>query len=1094
MAMTPRRSSFGMGSSTLPPRSSVFQQQQTQRDDLIRAQTQTANTRARVEALGIPAEPIKKPKFNVWSLFRNLSRTGYAANNLLQEVFTPEQSSTSHFDPLGAIARGFKLEETPTGGDLMRNLGVSDKKLFGSDKWYDPSAAGVLGVAADVFNPLDPLNWLGFGLKKKAAQGAVEGTQALTKAFGDDIGNLIARRMGDAAQGLSGANVGELSKNIMKAATQIDTLNVDELVDLLGQGVKAAGTNPATKISGQAGSRIAANVIPPMGRETLFSVGIPGTEALTWGGRKATEFARSTRIGDWAGKAFKTGYKSNKLPDSVLAKNLEKSSMGRDLIPEAAGVTTDISEAFTRTMTDMDIPDEIQKQVIKAVDPGQAQDVMTSRVQNVSARVGSQTDELSQEIGEQFARFGINDKASRRQVLEKVANPDLEVPENIARGAEYFKSTTEAWKKDLMGLGLDSDWLDNYIPFVARRRLTKAESEWVQAMSPKAPTGGVTGELADLLSQGNINPGLQPRQIAGQTPMSVNDMLDKPWLSEDALEILMIRGKQHLTGMEVGKLAQEMTETFGIPVEEFAKNLNKIPKGYGMFVKAVDETTGATVMRKVTKLTEKTKDEMIALPEEFARIFNDYMGLITNPDNKSAFLSLFDKGTTQWKNLAYTWNPGHVPRDTTGNMWQSYLMGVRNPVVFKHSAEAFKKNGIVQTGMEALTNKARLMAKEVPNFDADNIKQLKRLYKRMVKDGEIERKLIKIHGREIDPMLAFLDATKTGALGTLGTITEAPKKLMSTVTDPSALRKAGQKYDSVIRELTETSNNWARFGGYLDQLGKGLTPQEAAAQVKKFYFDYFDLTPFEKKVMKRIMPFYTWTRKNIPMEIEALIKRPRDFQRVQKVADNIQGGPQDENEMPSWAKDQGFVRLGKDGDKYLHPNMPYQDLSRIPVNSKNIANLLSMLNPLIRAPIEWSTNRQLFSGQELEDYPGEKVDAPFTGIMAMLEKMGIDTPDRPQVSKRNVDYFLRQLPILSNIDVMTDPENPRQMARVGSSLGIPRRYDAENIQASALYEQNRELMQLIQYLRDQGIEVPTLSEVEQMQREGSFGGRRPIGK
>ena len=55
----------------------------------------------------------------------------------------------------------------------------------------------------------------------------------------------------------------------------------------------------------------------------------------------------------------------------------------------------------------------------------------------------------------------------------------------------------------------------------------------------------------------------------------------------------------------------------------------------------------------------------------------------------------------------------------------------------------------------------------------------------------------------------------------------------------------------------------------------------AAQEVKKSLFDYSDVSRFERDVLKRFMPFYTWTRKNIPAQLASLVKNP---QRAEKLA------------------------------------------------------------------------------------------------------------------------------------------------------------------------------------------------------------------
>lgn len=95
--------------------------------------------------------------------------------------------------------------------------------------------------------------------------------------------------------------------------------------------------------------------------------------------------------------------------------------------------------------------------------------------------------------------------------------------------------------------------------------------------------------------------------------------------------------------------------------------------------------------------------------------------------------------------------------------------------------------------------------------------------------------------------------------------------------------KVGRELNSVI----EDTSKLALFIGLLRQ---GFSVNDSANLVKKFLFDYSDLTRFENDVLKRIVPFYTWLRKNIPLQVENLFneKTAKIFKAVDDI--NRQGG------------------------------------------------------------------------------------------------------------------------------------------------------------------------------------------------------------
>jgi hypothetical protein len=53
-----------------------------------------------------------------------------------------------------------------------------------------------------------------------------------------------------------------------------------------------------------------------------------------------------------------------------------------------------------------------------------------------------------------------------------------------------------------------------------------------------------------------------------------------------------------------------------------------------------------------------------------------------------------------------------------------------------------------------------------------------------------------------------------------------------------------------------------------------LVMEDAARRVRKFHPDGMDLTAFERKYMRRMIPFYSWQRKSIPLIMLISVKRP----------------------------------------------------------------------------------------------------------------------------------------------------------------------------------------------------------------------------
>jgi hypothetical protein len=145
------------------------------------------------------------------------------------------------------------------------------------------------------------------------------------------------------------------------------------------------------------------------------------------------------------------------------------------------------------------------------------------------------------------------------------------------------------------------------------------------------------------------------------------------------------------------------------------------------------------------------------------------------------------------------------------------------------------------------------------------------------------------------------------------------------------------------------------------------------------HFDYNDLTDAEQSV-RRIAPFYTWSRNNIPLQMRAIIMQPGKIQRAMYFNEEFQNkfGADGEDAwinqvLPEYMQDAaGFYSIFKFGDNTLGfmNKMPYQDVNKLfginqngtpNVNTKQLAQ---MLGP-IGTPLQMIGGVNYLTGQPL---------------------------------------------------------------------------------------------------------------------------------
>ena len=121
---------------------------------------------------------------------------------------------------------------------------------------------------------------------------------------------------------------------------------------------------------------------------------------------------------------------------------------------------------------------------------------------------------------------------------------------------------------------------------------------------------------------------------------------------------------------------------------------------------------------------------------------------------------------------------------------------------------------------------------------------------------------------------------------------------------------------------TAVENN-ARLSHYIDRINKGFSAEEAAASVRRYLFDYGDLTPFERAHMRSISRFYTFMRKNTALQTWAIIHNPAGTARQLRAHRSLV--PQDDEDggmrglIPEWAKERGVVGTALMGGVAMAP-------------------------------------------------------------------------------------------------------------------------------------------------------------------------------
>jgi hypothetical protein len=325
----------------------------------------------------------------------------------------------------------------------------------------------------------------------------------------------------------------------------------------------------------------------------------------------------------------------------------------------------------------------------------------------------------------------------------------------------------------------------------------------------------------------------------------------------------------------------------------------------------------------------------------------DYLSqLRANPIQAKKMVGTLAQINDLWKLNVTVLNPGHHVNNAIGDIFNNYMVGVKNPKSYKQSLAAIK-------GGAGAQQKVRI---------GDRTLTLEEAFKEYTLSGARA-------GR------AVVENSESVAKGTLaGKILEKAKP---------------------VREFSSKREDFSRFAHWLDvakregatamtnkgtALERNMTPFQrasikAADSTIHVLHDYSDLTDAEKKLRSGIIPFYTWMRKNSPRMLEMLVTHPGQFMATEKIKTSFEQmiNPNQENfeniKSP-WQKN--MISVAKNVSDMSNTlatfGTPNEDLLKTldsPV--EGLKNMLAGTGPMINTPLGLKTGSDPAFGYKIKD-------------------------------------------------------------------------------------------------------------------------------
>lgn len=341
----------------------------------------------------------------------------------------------------------------------------------------------------------------------------------------------------------------------------------------------------------------------------------------------------------------------------------------------------------------------------------------------------------------------------------------------------------------------------------------------------------------------------------------------------------------------------------------------------------------------------------------------------------------------------------------------------------------------------------------------------------LVNTGRTGSRLFKISGMSDADVLKL--ARERGIVGrTSGFASEftSPDKLTPTAEALMAgrlnpLNPENPLYNIIRGKQQQVIEDPAKLALFVHELRKGAAPDAAQMTVFKYLFNYGDLAPFERQSLAgSLFPFYTWTRKNVPLIFGSLATRPQRLNQQQRLKDLITAMGEDDPDagttpdtlLPSYLKRGDYVDLPSVGTNRVRGRlrMPLQDIN-VPFEAIGdpLGTVGGYLNPGPRAVVEW------LKGETLR---GQPIRYGFGAPTPLGELLGMagTTPMGERVQSNQSRYLTGLVPVPSMLrPLVTEPRRgttqPLAERLAYTALGLSPTEITPSVRQSALRERQR---------------------------------------
>jgi hypothetical protein len=182
------------------------------------------------------------------------------------------------------------------------------------------------------------------------------------------------------------------------------------------------------------------------------------------------------------------------------------------------------------------------------------------------------------------------------------------------------------------------------------------------------------------------------------------------------------------------------------------------------------------------------------------------------------------------------------------------------------------------------------------------------------------------------------------------------------------------------RRIGVWTESHSRFMLAYDGLQQGLDVNGATARVRKFLFDYEDISTLDV-TMRSIIPFWMWSSRILPLTIQNIYMNPRPYQWYGSLRRNLEDREQTEG-LPKYMREAGAFAL-PGTSLAATPDLGFNRTQADIAGFTDPVRLAANVNPALRVPVELLAGKSFFRNRDFAEAPVE-VSGPVGRLASLL--------------------------------------------------------------------------------------------------------------